>query len=132
MQTKIAVATEDGVTVSAHFGRAPYFQVLTLENGQVIARECRAKAFHQGEHHHAHHADTGHDTHASGMVAVVRDCVAIIAGGMGNPAFASIQAANLTPILTDLRDIEQVACAYVAGTLINRVERMHKTAGAFI
>ena len=26
MQTKIAVATEDGVTVSAHFGRAPYFE----------------------------------------------------------------------------------------------------------
>ncbi len=24
MQTKIAIATEDGIHVSAHFGRAPY------------------------------------------------------------------------------------------------------------
>ncbi len=125
MQTKIAVATEDGVTVSAHFGRAPYFQVLTIEEGQIVAREQRAKAFHPGEHHHAHHDSTEHDAHASGMIGVVRDCAAVIAGGMGNPAFASIQAANLTPILTDLRDIEQVARAYANGTLANRLERVH-------
>jgi predicted Fe-Mo cluster-binding NifX family protein len=121
MQTKIAIATEDGVTVSAHFGRAPYFQVLTIADGQIVARERRAKAFHQGEQHD----HTGPDTHASGMVSVVHDCAAVIAGGMGNPAFASIQAANLTPIVTDLRDIEQVVRAYVNGTLTNHMERVH-------
>jgi predicted Fe-Mo cluster-binding NifX family protein len=125
MQTKIAIATEDGVTVSAHFGRAPYFEVLTFEDGQIVARERRAKVFHQGGQQHEHYDHTGHDAHASGMIGVVRDCAAVIAGGMGNPAFASIQAANLTPILTDLRDIEQVARAYASGTLANRMERVH-------
>lgn len=125
MPTKIAIATEDGVHVSAHFGRAPYFQVLTIENGHIIAREQRAKAHHQGGHHD-HHEHGGHDAHASGMLEVVRDCEAIIAGGMGNPAYASIQAANLTPILTDLRDVDQVAQAYATGTLVNRIERVHR------
>jgi len=125
MQTKIAIATEDGVTVSAHFGRAPNFEVLTIEDGQIIARERRAKTFHPAGQPHEHHDHTGHDAHASGMVGVVRDCAAIVAGGMGKPAFASIQAANLTPILTDLRDIEQVARAYASGTLVNRAERVH-------
>lgn len=125
MPTKIAIATEDGVHVSAHFGRAPYFQVLTIENGQIIAREQRAKAHHQGAHHD-HHEHGGHDAHASGMLEVVRDCEAIIAGGMGNPAYASIQAANLTPILTDLREVDQVAQAYATGTLVNRIERVHR------
>lgn len=124
MSTKIAIATEDGAHVSAHFGRAPYFAVVTIENGQIVAREQRNKAFHQGGHHE-HHEHGGHDTHASGMVGAVRDCAAIIAGGMGSPAYASIQAANLTPILTDLRDIDQVAQAYAAGTLVNRLERVH-------
>lgn len=125
MPTKIAIATEDGVHVSAHFGRAPYFQVLTLDQGQIIAREQRAKAYHQGGHHE-HHEHGGHDAHASGMIGVVSDCAAIIAGGMGAPAYASIQAANLTPILTDLRDVDQVAQAYAAGTLVNRIERVHR------
>lgn len=128
MPTKIAIVTEDGVNVSAHFGRAPYFQVLTIDNGQIVARERREKAFHQGEHHehHEHHEHGGHDTHSSGMVGVVRDCVAIIAGGMGSPAYTSIQAANLTPILTDIQEIEQAAQAYAAGTLVNRLERVHR------
>lgn len=125
MPTKIAIATEDGVHVSAHFGRAPYFEVLTIEQGQIVARERREKAHHQGEHHE-HHDHSGQDTHASGMVGVVSDCTVIIAGGMGSPAYASIQAANLMPILTDLRDIDQAAQAYAAGTLVNRLERMHQ------
>lgn len=122
MPTQIAIATEDGIHVSAHFGRAPYFQVLTIENGNIIAREQRAKAYHQG----AHHEHGGHDAHASGMLDVIRDCSVVIAGGMGNPAYASIQAANLTPILTDLRDVDQVAQAYATATLVNRIERVHR------
>jgi predicted Fe-Mo cluster-binding NifX family protein len=125
MQTKIAIATEDGVTVSDHFGRAPYFQVLTIEEGRIVARERRAKTFHQAGQHHEDHDHTGPDTHASGMVSVVHDCAAVIAGGMGKPAFTSIQAANLTPILTDVRDIEQVGRAYASGTLANHIERVH-------
>ena len=124
MQTKIAIATEDGIHVSAHFGRAPYFQVLTIEDGKLIANEQRTKAHHQGSHPEQHeHA--GGDTHASGMVAVVRDCAAVIAGGMGLPAYAAIQSAGLIPILTDEHMVEEAAKAYARGTLANRVERLH-------
>jgi predicted Fe-Mo cluster-binding NifX family protein len=122
---KIAIATEDGIHVSAHFGRAPYFQVLTIENRQVIASERRDKAFHQDDHHHGDHNEAGRDTHAGGMVGVVRDCVAILAGGMGRPAFAAIQSAGLSPILTDIREIAQAGRAYAEGTLVNRPERLH-------
>jgi predicted Fe-Mo cluster-binding NifX family protein len=122
MSTKIAIVTEDGVNVSAHFGRAPYFQVLTIENGQIIARERRAKGFH-GQHEHEHNQ---HHHNHNDMLSAASDCAAIIAGGMGSPAYASIQAANITPILTDVRDIEQAAQAYIAGTLVNRLERIHR------
>jgi len=124
MSIQIAIATEDGVHVSAHFGRAPYFQVVTIDNGKIVASERREKAYHQGEHHHDEHG--GNDTHASGMVGVVSDCAVIIAGGMGSPAYESIQAAKLTPILTDLREVDQAAQAYAMGTLTNRPERVHQ------
>ncbi len=119
MSTKIAIATEDGTHVSAHFGRAPYFEILTIENGQIIGRERRNKSFH-GQH------EPGQHQHGHGdMISPASDCAVIIAGGMGSPAYASIQAANITPILTDMRDIDQAAKAYATGTLVNRTERVH-------
>lgn len=39
MNIKIAAVSDDGQTISQHFGRAKYYTVLTIENGQIIARE---------------------------------------------------------------------------------------------
>ncbi|MBI5651409.1 MAG: dinitrogenase iron-molybdenum cofactor biosynthesis protein [Chloroflexi bacterium] len=122
MSTKIAIATEDGTRISAHFGRAPYFEIVTVSDGKIVSRERRAKAFHQThEHHDHHHGDAAHGD----MLAAARDCVAIIAGGMGNGAYAFIQSAGIAPIITDEHDIERAARAYAAGTLPNRIERLH-------
>ena len=44
---KIAVITDNGKTISRHFGRAPHYVVVTVENGKVIAREMREKVGHQ-------------------------------------------------------------------------------------
>jgi len=38
---KIAVISDDGKTISRHFGRAPYYLVLTVEDGKIVAREQR-------------------------------------------------------------------------------------------
>ncbi len=33
---KIAAVTEDGVTISQPFCRAPYYEVLTVEDGRIV------------------------------------------------------------------------------------------------
>jgi predicted Fe-Mo cluster-binding NifX family protein len=38
---RIAVPTDDGVTLSAHFGLSAAFLVFELENGQFTKRETR-------------------------------------------------------------------------------------------
>ena len=43
---KIAVVTDDERTISRHFGRAPYYLVVTIDAGKVIGRELRDKANH--------------------------------------------------------------------------------------
>ena len=51
---KIAIITEDGTTVSQHFGRAHLYVVATVEDGKVVGKETRDKAGHHtfsgGEH----------------------------------------------------------------------------------
>ena len=55
----IAAVTEDGVTISQHFGRAPFYVVVTVQDGKIISRERRDKLGH------AHFASEAHEAHGS-------------------------------------------------------------------
>lgn len=121
---KIAAVTEDGNTIHSHFGQAPYYEVLTVENNAIVARERRNKPSHQHGAQHAQHP-TGGDTHAQGMAAVIADCQVLLARGMGQPAFQTLQAAGIQPILTEKDTIDEAVQAYVRGELTHRAERVH-------
>ena len=43
---KIAAVTEDSITISQHFGRAPMYLVVTVEDGRIVSRETRDKLGH--------------------------------------------------------------------------------------
>ncbi|MEJ5203566.1 MAG: cupin domain-containing protein [Anaerolineales bacterium] len=136
LATKIAFITEDGKTISRHFGRAPYYLVMTIEDGQIIQREMREKLGHgqfagglhgEHEHHHGagHEPDTAsHNKHVS-MAQAITDCEAVICGGMGMGAYESMRRLNIRPIVTELSDIETAAQAYIAGTLTDHPEMLH-------
>lgn len=126
---KIAIATEDETRISQHLGRAPHFVVVTIEDGREVARERREKPAHgPGEQHH--HGAEGHSGGEHGglhnrMAAAVPDCQIVLAGGMGRPAYDSLQAAGLQPIVTDLRTVDEAVAAYLDGSLTNQAERLH-------
>ena len=125
---KIAAVTDDGVTIHSHFGQAQLYEVLTVENNLIVAREQRVKpAHHQHGAHEEHdlHA-AGGDAHALGMAEVIADCQVLLARGMGQPAFAALQAAGIQPILTELHSIDDAANAYLRGELKHRDERVHR------
>ena len=61
---KIAVVTDDQATISRHFGRAQYYLVFTVEDGQVVQQELRSKLGHdqfQHEEHQEHEHDHDHE-----------------------------------------------------------------------
>jgi predicted Fe-Mo cluster-binding NifX family protein len=43
---KLAGITDDGRTISLHFGRARYYLVVTVEDGKIAGQELREKAGH--------------------------------------------------------------------------------------
>ncbi|HVP21715.1 MAG TPA: NifB/NifX family molybdenum-iron cluster-binding protein [Anaerolineaceae bacterium] len=130
---KIAVITDDGQTISQHFGRAPYYVVCTVEDGKISARELRDKLGHShfaGEEHHEHHdASHGmdaasHDRHAQ-MAGAIADCQVLLCGGMGMGAYQSMLQLNIQPVVTNLQDIEAAVQAYIDGKIIDHTERLH-------
>ncbi len=130
---KIAVVSEDGHTVSQHFGRAPYYVVLTVEEGVVTRRELRPKSAPHlsGGPEPAHPATLPHGTDPASqarhdqMAASVSDCAVLIAGGMGRGAYDRFLALGLRPIVTDVLDVDAAAVACAQGALVDRAERVH-------
>jgi len=130
---KIAVITDDGRTISQHFGRAHYYAVFTIEDGEATNREMRNKLGHShftGDTHEEHHSaghgldEASHNRHAQ-MADSISDCQVLLCGGMGMGAYVSMQQLNIRPLVTDLQDIETAIAAYINGTLVDHTEKLH-------
>ncbi|MGA9120109.1 MAG: NifB/NifX family molybdenum-iron cluster-binding protein, partial [Bacteroidota bacterium] len=93
---KVAVTSDDGANVTSHFGRAPFYVVLTIQDGKVVAREQRSKiAPHNAERHEEGHQHN-HGHNHSQMVEPILDCQAVVARGMGDGAYVHLTQAGLT------------------------------------
>jgi predicted Fe-Mo cluster-binding NifX family protein len=119
---KIAVASDDGVSIAQHFGRSAGFIIFELEGGKPLRRDVRPNSFThaavsgdcaEGEHHHAEHAHS-HDT----IVEALADCSAILCGGMGRRAAQDLAASGIQPVAVGAGVApEEAVAAFLSGEL---------------
>jgi len=134
---KIAAITDDGTLISQHFGRSPYFLVLTIEDGKIVSRELREKLNHNHfssqhhhpdephERHHRHGQDEGSHRKHTEMANTIADCQAVLCGGMGRGAYTSMLQLGITPIVTDISTVDEAVQAYLDGKIIDRTDKLH-------
>jgi len=131
---KIAAISEDGITISQHFGRAPLYVVITVEDGRIVGKETRNKTGHHtfAAHHPPDLApgerrgyDTGAEVRHGSMAEIISDCQVLLAGGMGWGAYESMQSYNIKPIVTDVKSIDEAVQLYLDDRLPNLMERLH-------
>ena len=147
---RIAVVSDDGVTIAAHFGRAGKYLVFETRDGVIQAEETLDKptrhgAGHGAEHEHGagHDArhDAGHDAgqeagHGSGrghggadahraMLDPIRGCDAVLAGGMGRGMQGHLKAAGIEAVLTAPGPAREAVVRWLAGDLQHDARRVH-------
>ena len=131
---KIDVVTDDGTTISQHFGRAKYYSVITIEDGKVRNKEQRNKAGHhvagaehasQSSHGERHGFDANAQASHAGMMANITDCQLVFAGGMGWGAQESLKQAGIAVHMTVVENIDEAIQLYIQGKLPNLQERLH-------
>jgi len=128
---KIAVVTDDGTTISAHFGRAQFYEVLSIENEAIAKRERRPKAGHHtfahGDHDHgsSHGFDAASVNKHNQMAETIKDCQIVLARGMGNGAYQGMLQNNIKPIVTDIQTIDEAVQAVISGTIVDHTEKLH-------
>ncbi len=131
---KVAVITDEGTIISQHFGRAPYYLVLTVEDGKIVNRELRDKLGHSQFANEPHPVEqpgqphgmdpASHDKHLR-MAEAIADCEALLCRGMGMGAYESMKARGIRPFVTDIAAIDEAVMAYVEGKIVDLVERLH-------
>lgn len=135
---KIAAVTDDGHTISAHFGRATHYVIFKIEGDEIVGRELVEKAghhtFQQEGHHHegSHHDDQrGHGFGAGArsrhtrMIEPIQDCDILLARGMGRGARAGLEEAGIRTILTGLQDVDEAVRQVMEGTIVDDPDRLH-------
>jgi predicted Fe-Mo cluster-binding NifX family protein len=131
---KIAAITDDGETISQHFGRAPYYLVVTVEEGKITDREMRDKLGHAHFANEPHEPDrpdqphgfgfAAHDRHTR-MAQSVADYEAVLCRGMGAGAYNSMQKLGIKPVLTDIASIDDAVNANIEGSIVDHVDKLH-------
>lgn len=116
---KIAFSSQDGKTISAHFGSAPIYKVIEIENQKIISREDRQNSSSNDSSHqdHAHHHN---------KFDLLKDCQVVIAGGMGENAFQRLSNMGISVFLVDNKNIEETLKVFLAGNLIHNPKRVHQ------
>jgi predicted Fe-Mo cluster-binding NifX family protein len=131
---KIAIITDDEKIISQHFGRAKYYLVITMENGQIIDREMREKLGHSHFTNQPHEEEKPGQPHGTDIAShnkhlhmseAITDCEALLCRGMGMGAYESMKARNIRPVVTDIADIDEAIMAYANGRIVDHVEKLH-------
>jgi predicted Fe-Mo cluster-binding NifX family protein len=116
---KIAVPTQDGSSISRHFGRGKAFFVFEVAGTEVLGRSVRENSFTahakgecDGNHDHDH--DHGHED----IVAALRDCEAVLCYGMGRRAADALKEGGIKAfVLREQMSPEAAVDHYINGKL---------------
>ncbi len=118
---KIAVPTNDGSSISEHFGRSAAFLLFDTGNSQITASEMRAN---QGQHNHSETGCTGDhagrtEPHShEAIVNSVAGCEVVICAGMGWRASEALKQAGVREVVvTAPGPAKEAVLAYLRGDL---------------
>jgi predicted Fe-Mo cluster-binding NifX family protein len=118
---KIAIASDEGTTISSHFGQTRGFVVFDIEGKTVKSREYRPNTF-TGHARGLAGADHGIDRHGP-ILSALSDCKAVISHGMGRRIYDDLKGTGIEAWVTDETDVQKAIDSYINGELVDRSDR---------
>lgn len=144
---KLGFVTDDGATISAHFGQATHAVIVEVDDqrrevGRTLVDLSSGAAGvtvevpltmladddDHDDHEHAHGERGGHQHGPNHGLrfSVLAGCDVVIGRGMGEPAVAKLQAGGAEVFLVNEKTIDAALAAWQAGTLAHDARRVHR------
>jgi len=118
---KIAIASNDGNTISAHFGRTEGFVIFNIEDGQIKEKDYRKNDF-TGHARGLEGASHSVDRHAP-ILEALKDCHTVIANGMGRRIYDDLSNAGIETFIVRETDTNQAINLYLENKLQDHPEK---------
>ena len=114
---KVAVASDDSIHISAHFGRALGFEVFNIEENEIISQERR-------ENIGRSNGECGSCDHNT-MIDNIKDCDVVICYGMGKRIYDDLTEYNIQAFVTDEKTVNAAIKKFINKELTNRLDKLH-------
>jgi predicted Fe-Mo cluster-binding NifX family protein len=124
---RIAIPSDDEITIAGHTGRTLGFVIYDLDHGTAKRLEYRTNSYtphaqgnctsegagqgHQPQHQHNH----SHDS----LLGALDDCQVMIAHGMGPRLVMDLNARNIQVIFCDDQRVEEAVKKLASGVLVS-------------
>jgi predicted Fe-Mo cluster-binding NifX family protein len=120
---RIAIPTNDGTSISEHFGRSAAFLIFETENGQIKGRAMKTNGAHHAQGACGHHSAESKPHSHSGIVAALKGCEVVICAVMGSRAAEALKANGVAQIVvTAPGPAEETVSAFLAGKLTRKTD----------
>jgi len=116
---RIAVPTNDGTSISEHFGRSAAFLIFETENGKIKSHRLKNNA---GKHSHprGEHKDPSTGVHShdhAGILTTLEGCEMVICAGMGHGAAEALKGRGMQIVFAAPGPADETVAAYLDGKL---------------
>ena len=114
---KVAVASDDRINISHHFGSASGFEIFDIKDNIIVNQEYRE--------------NIGRNTGKCGscnhniMIENIKDCKVVISYGMGKRIYDDLKKNNIQAVITDEITIRNAIESFIKNKLKNRIEKLH-------
>jgi len=117
---KIAVASDDGVTISSHFGKTRGFVMYQTDGPSVTSRKYVENTF---TGHARGLSGAGHAADRHGpILEALKDCKAVIAHGMGRRIYDDLRAADIEAFIVRETHADEALDLYLKKALTDHPE----------
>ena len=131
---KVAIASDDRMMISQHFGRTRGFVIAEIDDKNVKNLDYRpntftghARGLEHGEHHvgsqAGHHADH-HADHHGPILEALRDCQVVISKGMGRRIYEDLKNSGIQVFVTGEAEVGKAIEMFIQGKLEDRTIMM--------
>ncbi len=117
---KIAIASDDQIHISSHFGRTKGFLIFETEDNQVSGKIYIENNF--TGHAQGLHNDHQHDHHQhshGGILTALKDCKIVISRGMGRRLLEDFEANGKEVFVTNTANADEAVEQYLKGNLVH-------------
>ncbi len=132
---KIAIPSNDNVTISKHFGKTKGFVICETQDNKLVKKEYKQNTFtghaqglhsadsheHKHEHHHEHKHGHGHHSH-NAILEAIGDCEVVIAGGMGRRLYNDLEQNDIKVFVSTEENIDKALDMFFNGDLDNNTD----------